>query len=224
MLRTCVGDDLCLDGTDAQGSGLRWVHDGAELTHTEHAQVGHRDGAALVVVCLQLVGLCAGGQLAKSRVDARKALVVCVPDYRSDQAVGTGRGDCHVDVVVHADEVVKPAGVYLGYLPAGQGRGLDYQIVQSDGVLFRELRVQPGTEGKGLVQADVAGQVVVRHLALAGRQAGSGRSAQIGVWDVLEGSAGIYRCGGGVREWANGHHSTIGHKKTVRARSGVPQH
>ena len=54
LQRARLDDGPRLAGSDRQDGGVRWVDDGGEVLDAEHAEVGHRGGAALVFLRLQL--------------------------------------------------------------------------------------------------------------------------------------------------------------------------
>ena len=73
---------LILRAVDAQNGRVRLVDDGGEALHAEHAQIGHSEGGALVLVGAQLVGTGPLRQIPGLGGQGLQAQKVRVPDHR----------------------------------------------------------------------------------------------------------------------------------------------
>ena len=73
---------------------------GDELLDIEHAEVGDREGAALVLLRLQAAGAGAADQILRHPGDGAQALLVGVGDEGGDQPALDRDGDVKVDVGV----------------------------------------------------------------------------------------------------------------------------
>lgn len=131
-------DGNLLGAADSKDGSLRGVDDGGETFDSGvHAHVGDGDGAALVLLGLELVITSLLGKLLDGSRDGLQTLRLDVGDDGGDQAGGGGDGDGNVDVVELANDAITPRAVDGGDLLGGNGNGLDQEVV--DGKLVPAL-------------------------------------------------------------------------------------
>ena len=185
------GDSDLLGGSDSQDGGLGWVDDGGELVNSGvHAHVGDGDGATLVLLGLELVIASLLGQLLDGVGDGLEATGLGASDDGGDEASGGGDGDGNVDGLELADGIASPAGIDGGNLLAGNGDGLDEEVVDRKLVLALGGAVQGLTQLQQLVDGDRAGDEEVRVGLGRLQQAGGNGLAHAAEGDVLVGGAG----------------------------------
>lgn len=137
------GDSDLSGGADSQDSGLGRVDDGSEVVDgVVHAHVGDGDGAALVLLGLELAVTSLLSQLLNLVGDGLEATALNTGDNRGDEAGGGGDGDGDVDGRELADNITAPAGVGSGDSLGSNGHGLDEEVVDRQLVLAVSGAVQ----------------------------------------------------------------------------------
>jgi hypothetical protein len=161
-----------------------------------HAHVGDGDGTALVLLRLELAIASLLGKRLDLAGDGLEATTLDTGDDRGDKTSGGGNGDGDIDVVELADVTVAPAGVDLGNLSAGNGNGLDQEVVDGQLVLAIGRAVKSLAELKELADGHGAGDIEVRvGLGRLNQAVGNGL-AHAADGDVLVGSTGGGASGG----------------------------
>jgi len=185
------GDGNLLGGTNGKDGGLRRVDDGSEVVNSGvHTHVGDGDGTALVLLGLELAVTSLLGKRLDLRGDGLKTTALDTSDDRGDKTSGGGNGDGNVDVVELADVTIAPAGVDLRDLSAGNGDGLDKEVVDGELVLAVGRGVESLAELEKLADGKRAGDEEVR-VGLGGLDQAVGNGlAHAADGDVLVGSAG----------------------------------
>jgi len=164
-----VGHDLDIRGTNSEDTSLGRVDNSGEVLDAEHTKVGDSEGAALVLVGLELVlsGLL-GERLHLGR-DTSEALEVSVGDDGGDEASISGDRNRDINIVVVADVSLLPRAVDLRNLLEGSSGSLDDEVVDGElgglGVgllsLLSELLVKISAKLVDSVHLDLDGDVVV---------------------------------------------------------------
>ena len=185
------GDGNLLRGTNSEDGGLGRVDDGSEVVNSGvHTHVGDGDGTALVLLGLELAVTSLLGKRLDLGGDGFKTTALDTSDDRGDKTSGGGNGDGNVDVVELADVTIAPAGVDLGNLSAGNGDGLDQEVVDGELVLAVGGGVESLAELEKLADGKRAGDEEVR-VGLGGLDQAVGNGlAHAADGDILVGSAG----------------------------------
>ena len=189
------GDSNLAGGANSQDTGLRGVDDSSEaLNGGVHAHVADGEGAALVLLGLELV---LAGTLAKVLDlvgDAGETETGDVLDNGGDQTNGSGHSDANVSGLVLADDGLAvnllPAGVDLGNLLEGNGASLDEEVVDGELVLALGGGVQSLAELHELSDRQGGGDEVVGVLGHGLLQTVGDGLAHGGDGDVLVGGTG----------------------------------
>lgn len=146
------GDSDLSGGADSQDSGLGRVDDGSEVVDgVVHAHVGDGDGAALVLLGLELAVTSLLGELLDLVGDGLEATALNAGDNRGDEAGRGGDGYGDVDGRELADNITTPAGVGSGDSLGSDGHGLDEEVVD------RQLVLAVGGAVQGLSQLQELG-------------------------------------------------------------------
>lgn len=129
-------DSNLLGRADGKDSSLRGVDDSSEVVNgVVHAHVGDGDGAALVLLGLELVLTGLLGEFLDRAGDGLEATALNASDDGGDEASGGRDSDGDVNRVELADGLATPAGVDGRDLLGGNGDGLDEEIVDRQLVL-----------------------------------------------------------------------------------------
>lgn len=130
-------------GADSQDSGLGRVDDGSEVRDgVVHAHVGDGNGAALVLLGLELAVTSLLGELLDLVGDGLQTTALNTGDNGGDEAGGGGNGDGHVDGRELADNITAPARVGSRDSLRGDAHGLDEEVVDGQLVLAVSRAVQ----------------------------------------------------------------------------------
>ena len=189
------GDSDLANGADGQDTGLRGVDDGSEaLNRGVHAHVADGEGAALVLLGLELVVTSTLAQVADLVGDAGQTEPLDTLNNRGDQAGGGGNGNADVNGVVLADDslavLLDPAGVDLGHLHEGGGTGLDEEVIDGQLVLAVSGGVQSLAQLEKLGDREGGGDEVVGVLGHRLLQAVGDSLAHRGDGKILKGGGG----------------------------------
>src|SRR5690606_27344214 len=117
-----------LYGTGGQDGGLRQVDHGIEPADAEHAEVGDREGPALVFFRPQTVRAGAAGKIAQLRGDLRCRLRIRGADDGSDKTVLERHGHGDVGVAEAPDDAAVELDIAVRYLHERAGAGLDEKV------------------------------------------------------------------------------------------------
>lgn len=193
------GNGNLLGCTNSKDGSLRRVDDSSEVVNSGvHAHVGDGDGTALVLLGLELAIASLLGKRLDLRGDSLETTALNTGDDRGDETSRGGNGDGNVDGVELADVTVAPAGVDLGNLSAGNGDGLDQEVVDGKLVLAVGRGVESLAELEKLADGERAGDKEVG-VGLGGlNQAVGNGLAHAADGNVLVGSTGGAGGGGGA--------------------------
>lgn len=185
------GDSNLAGGANGEDGSLGRVDDGGEVVNGGvHAHVGDGDGTTLVLLGLELAVAGLLGEILDLGGDGLEATALNTGDDGGDETSGGGDGDRDVDAVELTDVALAPAGVDLGNLAAGNGHGLDQEVVDRQLVLAVGRAVESLAELEQLADRDGAGDVEVR-VGLGGLDQAVGNGlAHAADGDVLKGSTG----------------------------------
>ena len=100
-----------LDGADAEDRQLRLVDDRHPELGAEGARVGDREGAAVHLLVLELLGAGARGEVDDAAAQVEQVALLGAMDHRHDQAPVERDGDAEVDVLRVDDRVALVRGV-----------------------------------------------------------------------------------------------------------------
>ena len=179
---------------DGQDGGLRRIDDRFERGDAEHAEVGHREGAALELLGQQLLGLGLLRQRAHLLADPGDAFARGAPEDGRDEAVGDGDGDGDVDglVLQHVAGLGVEGHVDPRVLDERQRDGLEEPVVHGRGLGggSGELRVDLLAELKQGVDARLVLQVGVGEGALGLLEALRDDLAHVGEGQIRKGWRG----------------------------------
>ncbi|CAN3999889.1 serine--tRNA ligase, partial [Dysosmobacter welbionis] len=138
---------LILRAVDAQNGCVRLVDDGGEALHAEHAQIGHSEGGALVLVSTQLVGTGPLRQILGLGGQGFQAQQVRVPDHRDDEP----RVQSHRHAQIHmgpADDLLPvQAHQDLRMTAQGLGHGLQHKVIDREGMALPLQLFAEGQQG-----------------------------------------------------------------------------
>jgi hypothetical protein len=195
------GDGNLLGGTNGEDGSLGRVDDSSEVVNSRvHAHVGDGDGTTLVLLGLELAVTSLLGKRLDLRRDSLKATALDTSNDRGDKTSRGGNGDGNVDVVKLADVTVAPAGVDLRNLSAGNGDGLDQEVVDGELVLAVGRGVESLAELEKLADGERAGDVEVR-VGLGGLDQAVGNGlAHAADGDVLVGGSAGAGAGDGAAD------------------------
>lgn len=185
-------------GANSQDSGLGRVDDGSEvLDSIVHAHVGDGDGAALVLLGLELTIARLLGELLDLGGDGLEATSLDTGNNGGDEASGGGDGDRDVDSGELTDNITAPAGIGGGDLLGSDTNGLDEEVVDGQLVLALAGGVQGLSQLQQLGHGDGAADVEVR-VGLGGLQQSVGNGLSHSAdGSVLKGGAGSGNGGAG---------------------------
>lgn len=184
-------DSDLLGGADGEDGSLWRVDDSSEVVNgVVHAHVGDGNGAALVLLRLELVVASLLGELLDLVGDGLEAAALNASDDGGDEASGSRDSDRDVDRVELTDSLATPARVDGGHLLGGNGDGLDQEIVDGQLVLALRRAVEGLAELQQLrdgqrARDEEVGVVLDRLLEAAGNNLAHSTDGQI-----LVGSAG----------------------------------
>mmetsp|Transcript_23496 Transcript_23496/g.32211 ORF Transcript_23496/g.32211 Transcript_23496/m.32211 type:complete len:209 (-) Transcript_23496:937-1563(-) len=129
--------------THCEDAGLRRVDDSGEGRNAEHAQVGHREGATLELLRLQLAFAGPASQVLHRLSDGRHSASVGSRHDGRDESVGCGNRhrDVHLALAaLHRSSGGIPASIGPGHVPQCERGALDDQVV--DGHRHVQLLLQ----------------------------------------------------------------------------------
>lgn len=191
------GDSNLLGGANGEDGSLGRVDNGGEVVDgVVHAHVGDGDGAALVLLGLELVVTGLLGELLDLAGDGREAAALNASDNGGDEASGGGNGNGDVDRGELADRVIAPAGVDGRDLLGGNGNGLDQEVVDRELVLALGGGVESLAELKELADRQCAGDEEVGVLLGRLEETVGNDLAHASQGNVLVGSSGRGARGG----------------------------
>ena len=112
--------------TNGEDGGLWRVDDGSERRNTKHAEVGHGEGAALVLLREQRALPRLLSEHLHFLIDFGYALLVCIFDDGSDEAIVDRHGHRNVDGWLRVDTASLgiEIHIHLGHQPERLGSGL----------------------------------------------------------------------------------------------------
>lgn len=131
-IRSIVGDNTLLSGSNSEDGSLGRVDDGREVVDSEHTKVRDGEGTTLVFIGGELVLTGTGSESLGVTRDGAETLEVSILDDRGNETTISAHSDADVNVVVLADSAIHPGAVDLGDLTKGEGSGLDDEVVDGD--------------------------------------------------------------------------------------------
>ena len=117
-------------GAGGEDGGVRRVDDGREFAHAEHAEIGHRAGAALDLGGRELAGASTGGEVLHLARNGEQRLVLGPTDHRRDQAAIDRHGNADVGGFEPQDAVLRPHCIGGRHALQRQRERLDDEIIE----------------------------------------------------------------------------------------------
>mmetsp|Transcript_17540 Transcript_17540/g.40312 ORF Transcript_17540/g.40312 Transcript_17540/m.40312 type:complete len:307 (+) Transcript_17540:74-994(+) len=179
-LRIIIWQHALLDGAKGKHRSLRSRHDRRRALDSVHAQVHHGKGPALVLILSK--GALHGTVRRKSDLvrDGFESLGANIFDDRGREAIPHPNQEIDVAPIVDPHKIFHPTSVHVGHGFHGEGRSLDHEVVDGEGLFLGQQLVKPRPGCQQRTELDVHGEIVVRYLLLGQRHPRSDLAARFG--------------------------------------------